>query len=104
MISFDIDDQDCILTVTGHAGFGDIGKDIICAGASMLFFAFAEAERKAGRIMEIKADPGDCMLKWRKCHASSRRLEVLEAGAELLARQYPDYVTVSYGEKTKEVI
>ena len=102
MISFDINEKECVVTVKGHAGYGEAGKDIVCAGASMLFYAFAEAEHKAGELMALKSEPGDCMVMWRKSRAARRRLEVLAAGGRLLERRYPDYVRVTIGEKTKD--
>ena len=36
------------LTVRGHAGFSRYGSDIVCAAASMLAFALAEAVQAAG--------------------------------------------------------
>ena len=44
------------LTVRGHAGFSRYGSDIVCAAASMLAFALAEAVQAAG--MKTPPDTG----------------------------------------------
>ena len=47
------------LTVRGHAGFSRYGSDIVCAAASMLAFALAEAVQAAGLKTPpvIESDP-----------------------------------------------
>lgn len=57
------------ITFKGHAGFAENGKDIVCAGVSVLFseLLFAakksEAEGKIGAL-KCKAQSGDAFLKF----------------------------------------
>ena len=46
------------LTVRGHAGYGEYGKDIVCAAASALVYALAGRLREKGRLYRFKSAPG----------------------------------------------
>ena len=41
------------LTVRGHAGFSRYGSDIVCAAASMLAFALAEAVQAVAVVLSF---------------------------------------------------
>ena len=50
MIKIKIDDDNLSLTVTGHAGTAEYGKDIVCAGVSSLVQTLAlYAQEHGGR-------------------------------------------------------
>lgn len=102
MIRIFIDEDQGTIFVKGHSGYAEEGKDIVCAGISALFLAFAEAEHKVGGLLVAKTEPGDSYVKFRKSRAARRRLEVFRAGAEQIARNYPLFVELSTGEKTGE--
>lgn len=46
------------LTVRGHAGYGEYGKDIVCAAASALVYALAGRLRETGRLERFQSAPG----------------------------------------------
>ena len=63
------------LTVRGHAGFSRYGSDIVCAAASMLAFALAEAVQahrfKKGDLIALAGFGAgltwaSCIMKWAK--------------------------------------
>ena len=89
------------LTVRGHAGFSRYGSDIVCAAASMLAFALAEAVQAA----VIESGCGRFRLEAFADGQEQARLdgmfETVRAGYRLLSARYPDYVRV-LGERDPE--
>ena len=102
MIDIRIDEAEGRITITGHSGYEEPGKDIICAGVSALFYGFAEAEAQAGGLLEIKSEPGDCYAVYRRTKSARRRLEVFGAGAKMLALTYPGHVKMAWEISKKE--
>ena len=100
MIEVKINEAEGKVFVTGHAGYAEEGRDIICAGVSALFYGFCEAEATAGGLMEIRSKPGDCYAKYRRTKSARIRMEVLKAGVKMMAITYPDNVMMITGEKT----
>ena len=88
------------LTVRGHAGFSRYGSDIVCAAASMLAFALAEAVQAAGMKTPpvIESGCGRFRLEAFADGQEQARLdgmfETVRAGYRLLSARYPDYVRV----------
>ena len=95
------------LTVRGHAGFSRYGSDIVCAAASMLAFALAEAVQEAGMKTPpvIESGCGGFRLEVSADKREQARLdgmfETVRAGYRLLSARYPDYVRV-LGERDPE--
>ena len=95
------------LTVRGHAGFSRYGSDIVCAAASMLAFALAEAvqaaEMKTPPVIEMER--GQFRLEAPAAKEERARTEgmceTVRAGYRLLAARYPEYVRV-LGWKSSE--
>ena len=92
------------LSVRGHAGFAEIGKDPVCAGASILAMTVAQcviSMHEAGKLqkkphliirngrVEVTAKPKP------QYEAEARHIfYVGEVGMELLAQSYPDHVEI----------
>lgn len=82
------------LQMTGHAGYDQPGRDIVCSAASMLLYTLIEnlrAEKITGWIEE-----GDVMLEY-KCGIFSEErlaLNAIAKGFRLLAKQHPEYVGI----------
>ena len=95
------------LTVRGHAGFSRYGIDIVCAAASMLAFALAEAVQAAGMKTPpvIESGCGRFRLEAFADGQEQARLdgmfETVRAGYRLLSARYPNYVRV-LGERDPE--
>ena len=90
------------LKVKGHANQNDIGKDIVCASASILAYTVAQVvsniESKGGlkKIPTIKLSKGNAVIT---CHPTEEYKDelahtyyVAEVGYALLAHNYPQYV------------
>ena len=90
------DRQAMRISVTGHAGYAPHGQDIVCAGASTLYYtlrAALEAEAEAGRGSVIERD-GE--IGFVAADGSEERarliMDTVWQGYELLARQYGTYI------------
>lgn len=84
------------ISVTGHAGYAPHGQDIVCAGASTLYYtlrAALEAEAEAGRGSVIERD-GE--IGFAAADGSEERarliMDTVWQGYELLAGQYGTYI------------
>ena len=75
------------LTVRGHAGYGEYGKDIVCAAASALVYALAERLRETGRLEEFRCGPGYAEVTG--AGDCEREFALVRCGMELLAVRYP---------------
>lgn len=91
------------LRVRGHAGFSRYGSDIVCAAASMLAFALAEAVQAEGFTAPpvVEAACGVFRLEvWPEAKERVRAetmFDVARAGYRLLAERYPAYVRILSG-------
>ena len=100
-----VEDMTIRLEVNGHAGYAEVGKDIVCSAVSILTYTlahiFTEMERNE-RLREpvtIKMDSGNTVIHalfndiysfGKACHS----LNVIVEGYRLLAIRYPEYVKV----------
>ena len=80
------------LTVQGHAGYGEYGKDVVCAGASTLVFTLCHELIRLGLEHERDLSPGYARLK---TNGEARELfRFVAAGFMVLAESYPGCVEV----------
>ena len=108
--TYDRDKRECSLTVKGHAGQAEIGKDIICASASILAYTIAQVVKSMenhGDLAEpptIELEGGEATIK---CRAKDDYLFaemmqyffVAKAGYHLLAFNYPQFVELITDDK-----
>lgn len=95
------------LHVTGHAGAGQVGQDIICSSATILAYTLAQLimnyEKEVPDAFvkkpEVKLAVGDSLVK---CHPATKTARAVitpmflftQTGYQLLAHNYSEYVTV----------
>lgn len=89
------------LTVKGHAGQADVGKDIVCASASILAYTLAQIVHSLRHRFEgeptIRLESGDTTISC-KCKNYRTYVKVLSAfnytqvGFTFLAQSYPQFV------------
>lgn len=84
------------IEVTGHAGAGDYGHDLVCAAASILCYTLQRALGEDGRV-EIRS--GKSRIRGKKAGADMR-FETVMAGFEWLEENCREYVSV---ERTSSV-
>lgn len=99
------------LEMTGHAGYAELDKDIVCAGASMLFYALADTIQKSREYLikdpeiEIKQDEKDINAvikvepKPEYVGNFSLMYEQTLNGLRLLAEAYPKNVAIVESEE-----
>ena len=75
------------LTVRGHAGYGEHGKDIVCAAASALVYALVGRLRETGRLEGFRSGPGYAEVTG--AGDCEREFDLVRCGLELLAARYP---------------
>lgn len=90
------------LTVKGHAHSGEAGHDLVCASASILAYTLASqvanlnADGKVNRAI-VQLNPGDTEVActpYNRYKASVKLIfDSICAGFELLARNYPEFLT-----------
>lgn len=93
------------LRIEGHAGSAPKGEDLVCAGISALGFAMLLAAGEDDYNAEIVTDPDNGIMDVR-CRPSGLygrdhcavMLETIAGGLELLADQYPEYITFERSE------
>ena len=85
------------LRIEGHAGSAPKGEDLVCAGVSALGFALLLAagdydadvvtDAETG-VMDVRCRPGPI-----ECPMVETMLDTIAGGLELLAGQYPEFVS-----------
>ena len=89
------------LTVTGHAGSEEHGRDLVCASASMLAYTLAANVANMadnGQVREpiIKTNDGDAEISCNPRHNLKASVTLVFdsvcVGFELLAHDYPEFV------------
>ena len=84
------------LSVVGHAGYGKVGYDIVCAGISTLVFTLKESlELYTSDCVEFFVADGKVTASWAKLsEKGALLLNSFITGALLLANDYPDNINV----------
>lgn len=90
------DRQAMRISVTGHAGYAPRGQDIVCAGASTLYYtlrAALEAEAEAGRGSITERDGEiDFAAEAEGQERARLIMDTVWQGYELMAGQYGTYI------------
>lgn len=91
------------ISVKGHAGYGETGKDIVCAAVSALCIALNAALHKfcdGGNMFDVYSDIGDgtviiCVKNFMNYESFIRVKDMFHmffTGMEEIEKQYPLYV------------
>ena len=101
MINITFNPKTLELSVSGHAGHGKKGKDIVCSAVSILFYTLGESLwQSASMLYEeplVKEEDGDGYIV---CHPKeeyegniARTYWTILVGMQMIAEQYPKNVT-----------
>ena len=84
------------ISVKGHAGYAEPGKDIVCSAVSTLFQAFiASVEELTADVITAEIQPGNSLIRYAVLSPVSLiLLNSFIVGVEMIADEYPDYVRV----------
>ena len=98
------------LRLRGHAGSGEPGRDLICAGASALVLALREEllhleEQGALRLRTLRLEPGDAEIRCDPVpgreEAAKTAFDTVLRGLRLLERLFGEYVEVRTGARSE---
>lgn len=97
-----------IAEIKGHAGFDELGKDVVCAGASMYAMGLAQSVlqmRQAGKLKKIpnvRVKNGEVFVvaKPKPEHEAELRhyFYMAQVGFKLLETAYPDHISLKLYE------
>lgn len=86
------------MTVTGHAGYAEPGKDIVCAGVSTLTCALVGFVENHGKPYDTVMDEGGGYAKvvsYQSDESIEAAFELTLIGMMQVEMAFPKYVTVS---------
>ena len=106
--TFNGDEREASLWVEGHAGQAEVGRDIVCASASILGYTAGqviktmELEGKLHGTPTVYIDGGNGVVACRAKDDETYKevlhtFYVLEAGYALLEHNFPQYVELTDG-------
>ena len=92
-----VDKTNDLIIISGHAGYDEQGKDIICAGISTLVYTFIySVEDLTDDEITYDINDGISIIKIKDLTKNSQiLLSSFIYGCRLIADNYPDYVQVS---------
>lgn len=88
------------ITINGHSGYAEKGKDIVCAGISALYQAyrfFIEDLMDDGKAEDIFTLEGDGFAEIFSRNTSVESIaayDLTKQGLEAISETYPDYVKI----------
>ena len=93
------------MKVRGHAGFAELGKDPVCAGASTLAMTVAQCIQSMGEEGKLQKKPNIAIRNGRVSVVAKPKQEhfaeafhvfyIGETGMQLLAEAYPEHVELT---------
>lgn len=107
MINITLNPQSLELQITGHAGQDVQGKDIVCAATSMLFYTLADSLNHSEQMLKrhpiVKMNDGNGYIKCKPKKEYQKNIILMYwtilNGFQLLADEYPQYITLKIGGK-----
>ena len=107
MVNINFRPKELEVTITGHAGADEKGKDIVCSAVSILAYTLANAIESSKDMLEeapvIEIDEGNvkvsCKPKKVFLATIQRTYWTILCGFELLVSNYGKYVSFNIDEK-----
>lgn len=84
------------IEISGHAGYAEPGKDIVCAGVTALTQTLIQSiENLTDDEIEYRISPGKVEVEYRNLSEKSKTLvDSFFIGICLIAEEFPEYVKV----------
>lgn len=95
-IEYTVKDNEFSLRCLGHAGFAEIGNDIVCAGISTLVQTLTTHIPEVTTDYDIHIEPGDAWC-YGKGEGAVNCFEVILTGLRLLESAYPQHLSIEKG-------
>lgn len=82
------------IEISGHAGYAEPGKDIVCAGVTALTQTLIQSiENLTDDKIEYRISPGKAEIEYRNLSEKSKTLvDSFFIGICLIAEEFPEYV------------
>lgn len=92
---------DCYLELTGHAGWGQRGQDVVCAAATCLAYTLAYNLQclDAGDLV-ARLDPGDILIQAAPEREARKYFRFVQRGLRMLEQNYPENIFCHVVRKT----
>lgn len=88
------------LTINGHAGYAEYGKDIVCAGVSAIAFALLgwleNHEEELTEMDELMVEDGQVYIACAGSDKVTTAFQVALMGLIQISRAHPEYVDIEY--------
>lgn len=83
--------------ISGHAGYAEHGKDIVCAAVSTLLQTFiASVDELTGDDLKTEITAGYAAVKYRNLSEHARvLLDSFFIGVRMIAEEYPQHVRLT---------
>ena len=102
-VSETVTDLSVRLEVKGHSGYAEVGKDIVCSGASILTYTVAQllfemdASGRLTKSPTVRLCEGDALIEaeckdTKALQEAMRIMHFAEAGYSLLQNTYPEHI------------
>lgn len=92
-VTFTESPQKLSLRLEGHAGYAEVGKDIVCASASILAYTLASIVDSFDEIeSSISLTSGDATIECENNIFARNAFAYTKIGYALLENNYPQYV------------
>ncbi len=84
------------IEISGHAGYAEPGKDIVCAGVTALTQTLIQSiDDLTDDEIEYRISPGKVEVEYRNLSEKSKTLvDSLFIGVSMIADEFPEYVRV----------
>lgn len=84
------------IEISGHAGYAEPGKDIVCAGVTALTQTLIQSiDDLTDDEIEYRISPGNVEVEYRNLSEKSKTLvDSFFVGICLIAEEFPEYVKV----------
>lgn len=84
------------IEISGHAGYAEPGKDIVCAGVTALTQTLIQSiDDLTDDKIEYRISPGKAEIEYRNLSEKSKTLvDSFFVGICLIAEEFPEYVKV----------
>lgn len=84
------------IEISGHAGYAEYGKDIVCAGVTSLTQTLIQSiENLTDDEIEYRISPGKVEVEYRNLSEKSKTLvDSFFIGICMIAEEFPEYVRI----------
>lgn len=85
------------ISVTGHSGYGQSGRDVVCAGVTALFQTLVRSiEDLTEDTIEYEISPGKADINYGNLSEKSKTLvDSFFIGVCMIADEFPDHVRIA---------